>query len=225
MKSESYYLFRVKTRRQAVKQSSGWKCFVYDFFNNLRFIGKGKYRKDAVGEAKEFEKGFAVEQEAERDKFRKRNESTSESPKEHFNKLADSDKLLTLERKERLKRKRREYRRTYYALHREECDAASRAWQSTHKEKIAATRKAYYFDHKPALLAAAKKYRDSLTQEQKGRIKASQARYMLKYSQSEAGKGKMREWHRNYYRRKHGIPLDAPLYWTPSPNPNLTKCN
>src|ERR1035441_9450823 len=47
MKSESYHLFRVKTRRQAVKQSSGWKCFVYDFFNNLRFIGKGKYRKDA----------------------------------------------------------------------------------------------------------------------------------------------------------------------------------
>ena len=76
IKSESYHLFRVKTRRQAVKQSSGWKCFVYDFFNNLRFIGKGKYRKDAVGEAKEFEKGFAREQEAERDAFRAKNATT-----------------------------------------------------------------------------------------------------------------------------------------------------
>ena len=95
IKSESYHLFRVKTRRQAVKQSSGWKCFVYDFFNNLRFIGKGKYRKDAVGEAKEFEKGFAREQEAERDAFRKRNRAETDGKRMLKQKMESEDALKT----------------------------------------------------------------------------------------------------------------------------------
>jgi hypothetical protein len=61
--------FRIETRREFAKLSNGWVCRVYDFFGQLIFIGKGKFRDEAGSSAKSFELDYAAKEKEARDRF------------------------------------------------------------------------------------------------------------------------------------------------------------